>query len=103
MQRSEEDAVSDESMKNFLETISKWQEANDARCEELRKAHNTLSDRHRNHIDEYNRHIFKHGEESERLHHVAHVVTENAHSQRQQHWLIVGAIAIAAFALGRQS
>lgn len=85
----------------FIDRIDKWQQANDARYEQMNEQHNALSEAHNAHIDTYNAHIVKHAKDAEQLGHVTHVVNQNAEGQRQQHWLIVGAIALAAFALGR--
>lgn len=78
----------------FIDRIDKWQQANDARYEQMQEQHNALAEAH-------NAHIVKHAADAEQLAHVTHVVNQNAEGQRQQHWLIVGAIALAAFALGR--
>ena len=98
----------DNLLSDFTETIDKWQQANDARYEQMKaqhnalaEAHNALAEAHNAHIDTYNAHIVKHTKDAEHLAHVMHVVNQNAEGQRQQHWLIVGAIALAAFALGR--
>lgn len=91
----------DNLLSDFTETIDKWQQANDARYEQMKAQHNALAEAHNAHIDTYNAHIVKHAKDAEQLAHVTHVVNQNAEGQRQQHWLIVGAIALAAFALGR--
>ena len=91
----------DNLLSDFTETIDKWQQANDARYEQMQEQHNALAEAHNAHIDTYNAHIVKHTKDAEHLAHVMHVVNQNAEGQRQQHWLIVGAIALAAFALGR--
>lgn len=95
--------VSVDMNKDFLDTIGKWQAANDARYEELREAHNTLDGIVTNGREIYNDHLRTHDRVEQYQTHLAHIVTQNASNQRQQHWLIVGAIALAAFALGRSA
>lgn len=91
----------DNLLSDFTETIDKWQQANDARYEQMKAQHNALAEAHNALAEAHNAHIVKHAKDAEQLGHVTHVVNENAEGQRQQHWLIVGAIALAAFALGR--
>lgn len=95
--------VSVDMHKDFLDTIGKWQAANDARYEAMQEAHNAL-DRGVNRDREiYNEHLRSHDRVEQYQTHLAHVVDQNAYNQRQQYWLIVGAIALAAFALGRSA
>lgn len=88
---------------DVIETMDKWQQANDARYEALRVAHNQLADDWDRNVNTYNAHIVKHEGESEYARHLGHVINENAQEQRRHGWLIVGAVALAAFALGRSA
>ncbi len=99
-----------------IDRVEKWRDDFDDRLEALFnvfKEHNHTSDLSdivnpivadiqelRTH---YNEHLMLNQRDRDRLDHFSHIANENVANQRQQGWLIIGAIALAAFALGRKS